>query len=80
MEVKYINCKLLSKYKVITFNKLPFNTIISFKNSKKKDSNMYNNLLLNFKEKLKIYKKNLKHLKCQKEYYLFNYLGFIIIK
>lgn len=67
MEVKYMNWKLLSKYKVITFNKPPFNTIINFKNSKNKDNNMLNNLLLNFKGKLKIYKKNLKHLKCQKE-------------
>ena len=41
---------------------------------------MSNNLPSNFKEKLKIYKKNSKPLKCQKEYILFYYLGFIIIK
>jgi len=51
MEEKYNNSRLSSKWKLAILKRPLYSITINLRNSKKKDSNTYSNLLLSFRER-----------------------------
>jgi len=51
MEEKYTNSRLSSKWKLAILKRPLYSITINLRNSKKKDSNTYSNLLLSFRER-----------------------------